>query len=105
MFGKVKKVFFTGVFGILYVSFIAQLAYVLFATDTVSQTLIGLAALSLEWLVLIAAVAVELSTKTGTVRFGDTTKSRKGKINFFLVFFNIINSVKNSRAIKSNFLY
>ena len=55
MFGKVKKVFFTGVFGILYVSFIAQLAYVLFATDTVSQTLIGLAALSLEWLVLIAA--------------------------------------------------
>lgn len=29
MFGKVKKVFFTGVFGILYVSFIAQLVYIL----------------------------------------------------------------------------
>lgn len=55
MFGKVKKVFFTGVFGILYVSFIAQLIYVLFAMDTVAQTLMGLAGLSLEWLILIAA--------------------------------------------------
>ncbi len=55
MFGKIKKVFFTGVFGILYVSFIAQLIYVVFAMDTVAQTLTGLAALSLEWLILIAA--------------------------------------------------
>ena len=55
MFGKVKKIFFTGVFGVLYVSFLAQLAYVLFAMETVAQTLMGLAALSLEWLVLISA--------------------------------------------------
>lgn len=55
MFGKIKKVFFTGVFGVLYVSFLAQLAYVLFAMETVAQTLMGLAALSLEWLVLISA--------------------------------------------------
>ncbi len=55
MFGKIKKVFFTGVFGVLYVSFLAQLAYVLFAMDTVAQTLMGLAVLSLEWLVLISA--------------------------------------------------
>ena len=55
MFGKIKKVFFTGVFGILYVSFIAQLIYVLFAMDTVAQTLMGLAGLSLEWMILIAA--------------------------------------------------
>lgn len=55
MFGKVKKVFFTGVFGILYISFIAQLVYVLFWMETVPQTLLGLAGLSLEWLLLIAA--------------------------------------------------
>ena len=55
MFGKIKKVFFTGVFGVLYISFLAQLGYVLFAMETVSQTLMGLGALSLEWLVLIAA--------------------------------------------------
>lgn len=55
MFGKVKKVFFTGVFGILYISFIAQLVYVLGWSNDVSTMLAGMAALSLEWLVLIAA--------------------------------------------------
>jgi hypothetical protein len=55
MFGKVKKVFFTGVFGILYVSFIAQLVYVLGFESGVENKLAMLAALSLEWLVLIAA--------------------------------------------------
>ncbi len=55
MFGKVKKVFFTGVFGILYVSFIAQLVYVLGFVSGAENKLICLAALSLEWLVLIAA--------------------------------------------------
>lgn len=54
MFGKIKKVFFTGVFGILYVGFIAQLVYVL-ATMNLEQIMAGLAALSLEWLILIAA--------------------------------------------------
>ena len=55
MFGKVKKVFFTGVFGILYVSFVAQLVYVLAMIDGWDQKLMGMAALSLEWLILIAA--------------------------------------------------
>jgi hypothetical protein len=55
MFGKVKKVFFTGVFGILYVSFIAQLVYVLGFVSGIENKLVYLAALSLEWLVLIAA--------------------------------------------------
>ncbi len=55
MFGKVKKVFFTGVFGILYVSFIAQLVYVLGFVSGIENKLLYLAALSLEWLVLIAA--------------------------------------------------
>jgi hypothetical protein len=54
MFGKVKKVFFTGVFGILYVGFIAQLVYVL-VTMNLEQIMAGLGALSLEWLILIAA--------------------------------------------------
>ena len=55
MFGKVKKVFFTGVFGILYISFVAQLVYVLAYVSGAENKLVGLAALSLEWLVLIPA--------------------------------------------------
>ena len=54
MFGKVKKVFFTGVFGILYIGFIAQLVFVL-ATMDVEKIMAALAGLSFEWLVLIAA--------------------------------------------------
>ena len=55
MFGKIKKVFFTGVFGILYVSFVAQLVYVLSWVSGTENKLVALAVLSLEWLVLIAA--------------------------------------------------
>ena len=55
MFGKIKKVFFTGIFGVLYISFVAQLVYVLGWMNGIENTLMGLAALSLEWLVLIAA--------------------------------------------------
>ena len=55
MFGKVKKVFFTGVFGILYISFIAQMVYVLGWVEPNNFKLLGMAALSLEWLVLISA--------------------------------------------------
>ncbi len=55
MFGKVKKVFFTGVFGILYIGFIAQLVYVLGWSSTFQEVTLGLAGLSFEWLVLIAA--------------------------------------------------
>ena len=55
MFGKIKKVFFTGVFGVLYISFVAQLVYVLGWMNGIENKLMGLAMLSLEWLVLIAA--------------------------------------------------
>ncbi|MCQ2580912.1 MAG: hypothetical protein MJ164_01930 [Alphaproteobacteria bacterium] len=55
MFGKIKKVFFTGMFGILYISFVAQIAYALFGMENCEQTLLAMAGLSLEWLVLIAA--------------------------------------------------
>ncbi len=55
MFGKVKRIFFTGVFGILYVSFIAQLVYVLGWVNGVEYKLAYLGLMSMEWLVLIAA--------------------------------------------------
>lgn len=55
MFGKIKKVFFTGIFGILYISYIAQLVYVLAYLKGCKEQVIGLALLSVEWLVLIAA--------------------------------------------------
>ena len=55
MFGKIKKVFFTGVFGVLYISFIAQLVYVLGWVVGIENKLVGLGLLTLEWLILIAA--------------------------------------------------
>ena len=55
MFGKIKKIFFTGVFGVLYLSYIAQFVYVLAFLESVQDQVVGLGLLSLEWLVLIAA--------------------------------------------------
>ena len=55
MFGKIKRVFFTGVFGVLYISYIAQFVYVLAYLQTCQEKVIGLALLSVEWLVLIGA--------------------------------------------------
>ena len=55
MVGKIKKIFFTGVFGVLYVSYIAQFVYVLAYLDGYQEQVIGLALLAVEWLVLIAA--------------------------------------------------
>lgn len=55
MFGKVKKIFFTGVFGVLYVSFVAQLIYVLGWASSWGERFMYLGLISIEWLVLIAA--------------------------------------------------
>jgi hypothetical protein len=55
MFGKIKKLFFTGVFGVLYVSYVAQFVYVLAYLENFQNKIIALALLSVEWLVLIAA--------------------------------------------------
>lgn len=55
MFGKIKKVFFTSVFGVLYISYVAQFVYVLTHLEGCQNKAIGLALLSVEWLVLIAA--------------------------------------------------
>ena len=55
MFGKIKKVFFTGIFGLLYLSFVAQLVYILGWVMGIENKLFYLAILSIEWFVLIAA--------------------------------------------------
>lgn len=55
MFGKIKKVFFTGVFGVLYISFIAQLVYILGFVSGIESKMAAMGLLTLEWLVLIAA--------------------------------------------------
>ncbi|MCQ2599010.1 MAG: hypothetical protein MJ187_01370 [Alphaproteobacteria bacterium] len=55
MFGKIKRIFFTGIFGILYISYIAQFVYVLGFVEQLDQKFALLAVLSVEWLVLIAA--------------------------------------------------
>lgn len=54
MLGKIKKVFFSGVFGILYISFIAQLVYVIGWME-LEQQMVALGLLAVEWLVIIAA--------------------------------------------------
>ena len=55
MLGKIKKVFFSGMFGILYISFVAQLVYILVYIPVIEGKFAALAALSLEWFLLIAA--------------------------------------------------
>ena len=70
MFGKVKKVFFTGVFGVMYVSFIAQLVYILGWVDGIDNKLVTLGLLSVEWLVLVAARYLSKRSSTGAQHGG-----------------------------------
>ena len=66
MLSKIKKYFFGGVFGALYISFIMQFIYVIvkaFRSDF-EGTVFALGLLSLEWLILIAARY--LSRKSGS---------------------------------------
>ena len=70
MFGKIKKVFFTGVFGVLYVSYVAQFVYVLAFLDNVQTQVTGLALLSVEWLVLIAARYLSKRSSNNAQQFG-----------------------------------
>jgi len=54
---KVKAIFFPAIFGIMYLAFVAALVYVIyhiFAVD-VLEGFIFLSALSVQWMVLIAA--------------------------------------------------
>ncbi|MDE6570801.1 MAG: hypothetical protein K2L95_01180 [Alphaproteobacteria bacterium] len=65
MFGKVKKVFFTGVFGILYVAFLAQIVYILGFVKGFDVKLGYFALISFEWLALIAARYLSKRSSTG----------------------------------------
>ena len=65
MFGKIKRVFFTGVFGVLYIGFLVQLVYVLGWSSSFQEAMFGLAALSLEWLILIAARYLSKRSSSG----------------------------------------
>jgi len=57
MLSKVKKIFFVGMFGVLYVSFLAQLIYALtiLIGGNFDTGFIVMGLLSVQWLVLIAA--------------------------------------------------
>lgn len=76
MFGKVKKVFFTGIFGILYVSFIAQIVYVLGWGGDISNKMLGMGLLTFEWLVLIAARYLSKRSSTGAQYNGYNNRRR-----------------------------
>ena len=77
MFGKVKKVFFTGVFGVLYVSFIAQLVYMLGWGGSLNERMLGMAALSLEWLILIAARYLSKRSSSSNASFSGNGYRRR----------------------------
>ena len=65
MFNKIKKIFFTGVFGIMYISFVAQLIYVLFWISGLDTKFTALGFLALEWLVLISARYLSKKSSSG----------------------------------------
>ena len=65
MFGKIKKIFFTGIFGVLYISYVAQFIYVLAFLPNCQNKVIGLALLSVEWLVLIGARYLSKKSSNG----------------------------------------
>ena len=76
MFGKVKKVFFTGVFGVLYVSFLAQIVYILGWVNGIDMKLMYLAAMSMEWLALIAARYLS-KRSSGAAQHGNNFNRRR----------------------------
>jgi len=60
MFSKIKKIFFNGVFGILYIAFIAQLVYLVWSLwgqriGEEAYRFDSFGFLILQWLALIAA--------------------------------------------------
>ena len=76
MFGKIKKIFFTGVFGVLYISYIAQFVYVLAVLDNMEHQVYGLALLALEWLVLIAARYLSKKSSSNAQQFNNGFRRR-----------------------------
>ena len=76
MFGKIKKIFFTGVFGVLYLSYIAQFVYVLAYLENRQEQVIGLALLAVEWLVLIAARYLSKKSSNGSANMHNGFRRR-----------------------------
>ena len=76
MFGKIKKIFFTGVFGVLYISYIVQFVYVLAMLTECREKVIGLALLAVEWLVLIAARYLSKKSSNSAQQFGGGFRRR-----------------------------
>ncbi len=77
MFGKIKKVFFTGIFGILYISFIAQIVYVLALVNDLEAKMAAMAILSVEWLVLIAARYLSKRSSSSNTTFSGNGYRRR----------------------------
>ncbi|MCL1902517.1 MAG: hypothetical protein FWG18_02730 [Alphaproteobacteria bacterium] len=67
MLSKLKKIFFMGMFGVLYVSFTAQLIYalIILIRGELDTGFIVLGLLSVQWLVLIAARYLSKKSATG----------------------------------------
>jgi hypothetical protein len=63
---KIKKIFFGGVFGVIYISFVAQLVYVIGWASGFDQIAIGLGLLSVEWLVIVAARYLSKKSSSGS---------------------------------------
>lgn len=76
MFGKVKKIFFTGVFGILYLSFVTQLVYILGWVSDFENKLLYMALLAFEWLVLISARYLSKRSSSGAQHNGYNNRRR-----------------------------
>ena len=66
MFSKIKKVFFVGMFGVMYISFTAQLVYAItMLWSNIDSAFIALGLLSVQWLALIAARYLSKKSASG----------------------------------------
>ncbi|MCL2338866.1 MAG: hypothetical protein FWC51_02835 [Proteobacteria bacterium] len=69
MLSKIKKIFFTGMFGVLYVSFVAQFVYAITLMfgeyGDRGTAFFALGLLSVEWLVLIGARYLSKKSASG----------------------------------------
>ena len=76
MLGKIKKIFFSGMFGILYLSFVAQLVYILGWVETYEGKFGCLALMTLEWFLLIAARYLSKRSASAAQHNGFTARRR-----------------------------
>ena len=77
MFGKIKKIFFTGVFGVLYISYIAQFVYALAYLSGDKEDILVFGLLAVEWLVLIAARYLSKRSASSNTQFSGNGYRRR----------------------------